>query len=91
MKKEIEVTGKLPEVLTPARSQRERGIDRDIKKGFVYKRAPHVTLKPIANNPDIKEGRSRAEIDKAIARHADTELLYDQPYEDNKRIRVSER
>ena len=29
------------------------------------------------------------EIDDSIARHADTELLYDQPYEDNKRIRVS--
>ncbi len=28
----------------------------DIRKGFVYKRVPHVTLKSIANNPDIKEG-----------------------------------
>jgi adenine-specific DNA-methyltransferase len=61
----------------------------DIKKGFVYKRVPHVTLKSIANNPDIKEGMTREEIDGAIARHADTETLYDQPYEDNKRIRVS--
>ncbi len=32
---------------------------------------------------------SRAEIDAAIAKHVDTELLYDQPYEDNKRIRVT--
>jgi len=32
---------------------------------------------------------TREEIDAAIARHADTETLYDQPYEDNKRIRVS--
>ena len=32
---------------------------------------------------------SRAEIDAAISRHADTEMLYDKPYEDNKRIRVS--
>jgi adenine-specific DNA-methyltransferase len=32
---------------------------------------------------------SREEIDRAIARHADTELLYDQPYEDGKRIRVT--
>jgi adenine-specific DNA-methyltransferase len=61
----------------------------DIKKGFVYKRVPHVTLKSIANNPDIKEGMSREEIDAAIARHAETELLYDQPYEDSKRVRVS--
>ena len=50
---------------------------------------PHVTLKSIANNPDIKEGMTRAEIDAAIARHAETETLYDQPYEDNKRVRVS--
>ena len=63
--------------------------DNDIRKGFVYKRVPHVTLKSIANNPDIKEGMSREEIDAAIQRHAETELLYDKPYEDNKRIRVS--
>jgi len=61
----------------------------DIRRGFVCKRVPHVTLKSIANNPDIKEGMSREQIDSAIAKHADTELLYDQPYEDNKRIRVT--
>jgi hypothetical protein len=32
--------------------------------------------------PDIKEGMTRQQIDAAIARHADTETLYDQPYED---------
>ena len=61
----------------------------DIRKGFVYKRVPHVTLKSIANNPDIKEGMTRQEIDAAIVRHADTELLFDKPYEDKKRIRVT--
>ena len=61
----------------------------DIRKGFVYKRVPHVTLKSIANNPDIKEGMTREQIDAAIARHAETETLYDQPYEDNKTVRVS--
>jgi adenine-specific DNA-methyltransferase len=61
----------------------------DIRKGFVYKRVPHVTLKSIANNPDIHEGMTRAEIDAAIARHAETETLFDQPYEDKKRVRVS--
>ena len=25
--------------------------ENDIKKGFVYKRVPHITLKFIANNP----------------------------------------
>ncbi|MHB0859578.1 MAG: site-specific DNA-methyltransferase, partial [Anaerolineae bacterium] len=61
----------------------------DIRQGFVYRRVPHVTLKSIANNPDIHEGMTRAEIDAAIARHADSETLYDQPYEDNKTVRVS--
>ncbi len=115
----------------------------DIKRGFVYKRVPHVTLKSIANNEEIdgihakyqeqlepiraqlnkllkqnweewevprqlavdsgqsaeakelhegwwelKRARQK-EIDASIARRADTELLYDQPYEDNKRIRVT--
>jgi adenine-specific DNA-methyltransferase len=66
----------------------EYETEDDIKKGFVYKRVPHVTLKSIANNPDIKEGMSPQEVDAAIARHAETELLFDQPYEDNKRVRV---
>ncbi|HJW75387.1 MAG TPA: site-specific DNA-methyltransferase [Thermoleophilia bacterium] len=61
----------------------------DVKQGFVYRRVPHITLKSIAQNPDIREGMSRAEIDAAIRRHADTELLYDQPYEDSSRIRVT--
>lgn len=80
LKKESEVTGKIPAAYK---------TDGDIKKGFVCKRVPHVTLKSIANNPDIKEGMSREAIDAAIAKHADTETLYDQPYEDKSRIRVS--
>ncbi len=61
----------------------------DVRKGFVYRRVPHVTLKSIANNPDIHEGMTREEIDSEIARHAEQEILYDQPYEDSKRIRVT--
>ncbi|MGH3568780.1 MAG: site-specific DNA-methyltransferase [Pseudonocardia sp.] len=61
----------------------------DIRKGFVYQRVPHVTLKSIANNPDIIEGMTRADIDAAIARHAETEILYDKPYEDKKKVRVA--
>ena len=79
IKKEGELTGKPPP---------EQKTQDDIRKGFVYKRVPHVTLKLIANNPDIKEGMTCDQIDAAIARHADTETLYDQPYEDNKRVRV---
>src|SRR5205807_1602427 len=65
------------------------GESGDIRKGFVYKRVPHVTLKSIANNPDIKPGMTREQIDAAIAKHAETEILYDQPYEDNRIVRVS--
>ena len=79
IKKETELTGKIPP---------EYKSENDVRKGFVYKRVPHVTLKSIANNPDIKKGMTRAQIDAAIAKHADTETLYDQPYEDNKRVRV---
>ena len=79
IKKEMELTGKMPP---------EYKTESDIRKGFVYKRVPHVTLKSIANNPEIKEGMTREQIDAAIARHADTETLFDQPYEDNKRVRV---
>lgn len=51
--------------------------------------AAHITLRSIANNPDINEGMSRDEIDAAIKRHADFELLYDKPYEDKKKVRVT--
>jgi adenine-specific DNA-methyltransferase len=61
----------------------------DIRQGFVYERVQHITLKSIANNPDIREGMTRDEIDAAIKRHADFELLYDKPYEDNKKVRVA--
>ena len=113
----------------------------DVRKGFVYRRVPHITLKSIANNEEIdvihaklqvkleplwekfnrllkqkweeweiprkpEDGwpasvkklheewwslrRSRQEeIDRSIERRADIELLYDQPFEDAKRIRVA--
>jgi len=44
IQKEGEVTGKLPP------NQKTEG---DIRKGFVYKRVPHITLKAIANNSEI--------------------------------------
>ena len=79
IRKEADLTGKVPP---------EYKTGGDIRKGFVYRRVPHVTLKSIANNPDIKEGMTREQTDAAIARHADTEILYDRPYEDNKCVRV---
>lgn len=79
--KEMEISGKAKAV--------SGKFSQDIHRGFAYKRAPHVTLGSIANNPDIKEGMSRPDIDAAIARHAESETLYDQPYEDPKRVRVT--
>lgn len=112
----------------------------DIKKGFVYKREPNITLKFIANNPDIdviyerwqkeldplrekinglgkknyqeweiprevKRGpqalkdaiarwwdikkERQTEIDEIIARYPDGKIMYDHPYENNKRVRVT--
>jgi adenine-specific DNA-methyltransferase len=79
-KKERELTGAMPPDSPTA---------NDVRKGFVCERVPHVTLKSIANNPDIKEGMTREQIEAAIQRHAPTEVLYDRPYEDKKRVRVA--
>jgi adenine-specific DNA-methyltransferase len=78
-RKEADLTGQMPIESTAG----------DIRKGFVYERVPHVTLKSIAQNPDIHEGMSRAEIDAAIAKHAETEILFDRPYSDPKVVRVA--
>lgn len=61
----------------------------DIRAGFVYDRVQRVTLKSIANNPDIRPGMTPGDIDLAIKRHADFEVLYDRPFEDPKKVRVA--
>jgi adenine-specific DNA-methyltransferase len=61
----------------------------DIKRGFVYERVPHVTLKAIANNPEIQDGMTSREIEESIRRHADFEMLYDRPHEDRSKVRVA--
>jgi adenine-specific DNA-methyltransferase len=61
----------------------------DVRKGFVYRRVPHITLKSIAQNPDIREGMNREEIEAAIIRHGESEVLFDRPFEDRQRIRVT--
>jgi len=63
----------------------EEGVD----SGFRYKTIPHVSLKSIANNPEIREGMSPEQIDAAISRYAEQETLYAQPYPDNSRVRVT--
>ena len=81
LKKQMEIDNRVPDEVPLTHE--------DIRKGFVYRAVPHVTLKSIANNPDIGEEMSPEEINEAIARHADKEVLYDQPYEDKSRIRVT--
>lgn len=134
IQKESEISGHLPPDMLPK-------TEGDIKKGFVNKRVPHITLKSIANNPEIDAIHSKwqeklepiraelnkllkekweeweipreagekwpdkakklleeywnlrrkrqKEIDDSIQKNADTEILYDQPYEDKKRLRVA--
>ena len=72
-----------------AESMPPTATSRDLRHGFIYGKIQRITLKSIANNPDIQEGMSRAEIDAAIKRHADFEVLYDQPLEDKSRVRVA--
>jgi len=135
--KESEVTGNT----TALASIPEQQFMDDVRKGFVYRRMPHVTLKSISNNEDIdgiharyqdklrvtlerlnrqikqgweesrvpgeagdswpKEAKElhkewwqlrkerQGEIDASIARRADPQLLFDQPYEDPRRVRVA--
>ena len=61
----------------------------DIRRGFVYEQLTHLTLKSIANNPEIRDGLTDPEIQAAIRRHTDAEVLYDQPYEDKRTVRVA--
>ena len=63
--------------------------EEGVGSGLNYKTVPHISLGSIANNPDIREGMSQAEIDAAIARHAPQETLYDQPLVDTGKRRVT--
>lgn len=64
-------------------------VEGNIHRGFVYQTVPHIELRSIAHNPDIKPGMSRAEVDEAIRRHASAEVLYDRPQEDKRTVRVA--
>ncbi len=63
--------------------------EEGVGSGFRYKTAPHITLKSIANNPEIREGMTREQIEATITKYADQETLYDHPYVDTSRTRVS--
>ena len=130
--KEQEVSGKI---------QPDTPTHRDIRQGFVYERAPHITLKSIANNAeidviwqtaqktleplraDLNKGLNQTwdewqiprevglswpesvkklhaawlaarierqrKIDDSIKKAADIEYLYDRPYPDPTKVRVT--
>ncbi|MFN0149955.1 MAG: site-specific DNA-methyltransferase [bacterium] len=80
IRKDADLSGKTPPTYR---------TENDIKRGFVYERVPHVMLGSIANNPEIMEGMTREQIDAAIKRHAEIEILFDKPYADSKRVRVT--
>ena len=80
IKKESELTGRVQSTFK---------TEGDIRKGFIYRRVPHIMLKSIANNPDIKDGMTQRELQETITRYSENENLFDQPYEDNKRVRVT--
>jgi adenine-specific DNA-methyltransferase len=48
-----------------------------------------VTLKSIVQNPEIQADMSRQQVEKVMARSAETEPLYDTPYADPKVVRVA--
>lgn len=80
LKKEAELSGQ---------SMPETEVRGDVRKGFVYRRVPHITLRSIANNPDLHQEMDEEELRDALARHVDQELLYDQPYENQRVVRVT--
>lgn len=43
--------------------------DEGVGSGFRYKSVPHVTLKSIANNPEIREGMTHEQIDATITHY----------------------
>ena len=63
--------------------------EEGIGSGFAYRKVPHVTLKSIANNPEIREGMIQEQISAALIKYAEPETLYDQPLLDRTKARVS--
>jgi adenine-specific DNA-methyltransferase len=63
--------------------------EEGVSSGFKYRTIPHVTLKSVANNPEIREGMTQAELDDVTAKYAEQEVLYDQPEIDTGKTRVT--
>jgi adenine-specific DNA-methyltransferase len=61
----------------------------DIRNGFVLDRVAHLTLKAISTNIEIDESTDATEIQAAIKRHAEMEVLFDRPRVDPRIVRVT--
>jgi adenine-specific DNA-methyltransferase len=81
--------GQRQEAELAGRAPTDQPTAKDVRKGFVYRRVRHVTLKAIAQNQGIHEGMSREEIDAEITRRSEQEVLYDQPAENRNAVRVA--
>ena len=67
----------------------DSGWSGEIRRGFVNRRSLHIMLSTISRCEDIVPGMDVDEVDAAIRRAADYEVLYDQPYEDQQTVRVT--
>jgi adenine-specific DNA-methyltransferase len=80
------------EKLEPTRSDLNKALKKSWQEWEVPRDAegawPEKAKKLHAEWWKLRRERQK-EIDDSIARHADTEMLYDQPYEDSKRVRVA--
>src|SRR5438270_10495852 len=56
-RREEEITG---------RPSMQTTFTNDVRRGFVYKRVPHIMLRDIAQNPDIHDGMTDEEIAAAM-------------------------
>ena len=53
------IEGRVKEAEFVATHRQPAAVNNDLRQGFVCERLQHVTLKSIANNPDIKKDMSR--------------------------------
>ncbi len=86
-----EITTRWQEVLEPLREQINQALGthyEDWELPRPSEDAKLVPAKALLEQWWQARRQRQEEIDASIARRADVELLYDQPYEDNKKIRV---
>jgi len=60
-----------------------------VRGGFTYEQVPHLTLRSIATNPQLRDGMSKPEMEEAVTRYAPSEHLYDRPAVEADKVRVA--